>query len=152
MTEPETTTEKPKRKFVKKNITVKPEQVVIGASFPGKVVRYRVTSPHAAMSPPVPHRKRPASAPSRTFPTATTPAFFATSIGRAEHGLGKPGGFDRVSVVRERAIFFLSNFSPPGGQPSSAYRAAPRRRPQTADPVRPDTPLVRVRSFIAPTV
>ena len=76
VTEPETT-EKLKRKFVKKNITVKPEEVVIGA-FTGKVVRHSVTSPHSAM-PPRPHRKRPASAPSRAFPTATTPAFFATS-------------------------------------------------------------------------
>jgi hypothetical protein len=112
VTEPETT-EKPKRKFVKKNITVKPEEVVIGASFPGKVVRHSVTSPHAAMPPRVPHRKRPASAPSRAFPTATMPAFFATSpSAKAQKNTEpvKPASEGFGSHVREKSVsFFVSS-------------------------------------------
>ena len=59
MTEPETTNEKPKRKFAKKNITVKPEEVVVGASFPGKVVRHPRISTHAAIAPARPVSKTP---------------------------------------------------------------------------------------------
>lgn len=39
VTEPTVEEKKPKRKFVKKNVTVQDADIVIGASFPGKVVR-----------------------------------------------------------------------------------------------------------------
>lgn len=65
MTEPETTNEKPKRKFAKKNITVKPEEVVVGASFTGKVVRHLSISTHVTIATARPYcRKQTASAPS----------------------------------------------------------------------------------------
>lgn len=97
MTEPETTNEKPKRKFAKKNITVKPEEVVVGASFPGKVVRHPRISTHVTIATARPYcRKQTASAPSERVPDGTgpTPAFFVETIGE-RHRRVKPinGGF-----------------------------------------------------------
>jgi hypothetical protein len=74
VTEPETTNEKPKRKFAKKNITVKPEEVVVGASFTGKVVRHLSISTHTAIAPARPIvENKPRRLRRSAFPTGRDP-------------------------------------------------------------------------------
>ena len=77
MTEPEVAADspKPKRKFVKKNVTVQKADIVIGASFPGKVVRAH----HGHAGNPIPNvsRRENARGERKTrFPERTNAPFF----------------------------------------------------------------------------
>ena len=85
---------KPKRKFVKKNVTVQEADITVGAEFKGKVVRLASRRSANPTRPVARARNARVVAPSET-PSASLPAFFRSSapgLHRTRGHDARPGG------------------------------------------------------------
>ena len=96
---------KPKRKFVKKNVTVQEADITVGAEFKGKVVRLASRRSANPTRPVARARNARVVAPSET-PSASLPAFFLSSapgLHRTRGHDARPGGLAGAANAPRRA-------------------------------------------------